>query len=74
MTTDLLREMIQRGVQEQVKLIVEDAAQKAALEVQQKVRGMVGDVSCRVLDQLTFERYGTELRISVKIDTNKPKA
>ena len=65
MKDDALVRAIESAIAKAVTEAVEDEAKKAALVVEKRVRAYAAEISATVLQRFTFERYNTELRITI---------
>lgn len=57
---------IAKAIEAEVRRIVEAEAKKAALEVENRVRAMIGQIAAKMVSELNFERFGQDLRITVR--------
>ena len=65
MNETMLSEVIYKGIENEVRKIIEEEAKCAGERVEERVRGMVGQVATKVLERCSFEVYGSTLKILV---------
>ena len=63
--SDRLQKAILAALETEMKQIVEEEAKKAGERVEERVRGMLGQIATRIATQVTFEAFASELRITV---------
>jgi hypothetical protein len=66
-TTDRLHQLVLDALDTRIKEIVDEEAKSAALRVETRVRGMVGEIATRVCSYVHFERRANDLRITVEL-------
>jgi len=75
-TEDLYVQALRGSMNERLRkaaeqIIIEETA-KAAAEIERRLRGSVGAMVTEILNRSTFERFGSDLRITIQIE-NAPK-
>jgi hypothetical protein len=74
-TTEQLHKSIINAMQAETQRIVDEEARAAAVRVEERVRGMTGQIATRVASYVSYETGRNELRITVRIpdrDTTTP--
>jgi hypothetical protein len=64
----MLEQVITEAIKTEINNRMELAIQQAQKTLERDIEEMVAQVSLHVLSQVSFERYGTDLMIKVKID------
>lgn len=68
MTLDAsLQAAVAKAIEEETRRIIEQEAKKAAIEVEMRVRGMIGQIATKLTSHISFERFGQDLRITVRL-------
>lgn len=65
--TDQLLAAVTSAMETATKRIVEEEAKSAAARVEERVRGMAGEIATKVASWVNYERCGNELRITVRL-------
>lgn len=65
--SDRFRLSIMGVLEAETKKIVDEEAKKAGERVEERVRGMLGQIATRIATQVSFEGFGRELRITVQL-------
>lgn len=64
---DKLHAAIQQAMDTETRRIVDEEAKAAANRVEQRVRGMAGQIATRVATHVSFQHMGHETRIIVRL-------
>lgn len=62
---------IERAVRQEIERVVLEEAAEAAKRTEKRVRENVTQIAANVANHFSFERFGTELRISVKFQNGQ---
>jgi hypothetical protein len=64
---DQFHQAILRAVKTETDRIVDEEAKAAATRVEERVRAAVGGIATRVATNVNFERFGPDIRITVRL-------
>lgn len=64
---DHLERAILNAMQEETNRIIEEESKNAAKRVEERVRGMAGEIATRVASWVSYESMRNELRITVSL-------
>lgn len=67
MNSDRLVKNIMVALENETRRIVEEEAKKAATRVEERVRAKAGEIATLVTSNVSFERFGPDLRITVHL-------
>jgi hypothetical protein len=65
--SDRLHKAILVVLETETRQIVEEEAKKAGERVEERVRGMLGQIATSIATHVSFEAFGRELRITVQL-------
>ena len=63
--SDWLHKAVLSALETETKKVVEEEAANAAKRVEERVRGMLGQIATNIATHVSFEGFGRELRITV---------
>ncbi len=66
-----VKDLILRGIMDSVSEIIEDEIDKVRDKAASRLRGSIGSISARVLQQFDMRRMGNEIVVSVKIEDKR---
>jgi hypothetical protein len=69
---DALHRAILSAMKAETKRIVEEEAKAAATRVEERVRGLSGEIATRVASWVEYSQNRNELRITVKLPERTP--
>lgn len=69
--TDLITKAIHAAIENRTRKIADEEAEKAAANVERRVREDVGRIACVIFNEISFERFGRDLRITVQFPGGK---
>lgn len=64
---------IQYELGNQIKHIIDEEAKAAGKRVEERVRMMAGEIATKISQHVQFERFGPDLRITVRIPEPEPR-
>ena len=62
-----LHKAIDSSIRTEISKIIDDEAAKAAKRVEERVRGLTGQIAAKVVSHFSIERFGPDIRITVKL-------
>lgn len=65
MTAETIIAPLQKAIQQVVEEETKDAIAKAQRALEQNIRSRTADIAARVCEYMTFERTGTQIKITV---------
>jgi hypothetical protein len=68
-----IEKAIQAELDNEVKHIIDDEAKAAGRRVEERVRMLAGEIATKITQHVQFERFGPDLRITVKIPEPEPR-
>jgi len=68
---DYLSKVVNDGVQRAIVEAIEAELESAKKRLEEKIRGSVGAIAATICTNLSYERVGTDLVITLKIDVPK---
>lgn len=63
---DLLQKIILAGIEQHAKEIMNEEIKTAQANIERRVREKTAEIAVGVLKEMTFERFGHDIRITVK--------
>lgn len=72
LTTDDFVHVLGQAIAEKIEELSRPLIDKAMQDLERQVRSHIGGLSAQIVSQLSYERMGTDLRITVHFPEKKP--
>lgn len=71
---DRLQKSIVQAMESETRRIVDEEAKNAATRVEERVRGLIGQIATKAASWVEYSTFGNELRITVRLpDRDEPR-
>lgn len=71
---DYIGAMLRGAVQRRLEEIIEEEAKAAQERVTRRCKEVLPQILCTVNDRFSMERFGTDLRITIRMEDNQSKS